>query len=140
MKEYIVKNLKDTDKVAQILAESLKGGETIALTGNLGSGKTAFVKALAKALGIKENITSPTFVLLKVYNINYKSVNKFVHVDCYRLRGQEDLFDIGLGDYLNYDNIIVALEWADKIVNLPKNTIFVDIKIVDKDKRSIKIS
>ena len=140
MREYIVKNLKDTDKVAQILAESLKGGETIALTGNLGSGKTAFVKALAKALGIKENITSPTFVLLKVYNINYKSVNKFVHVDCYRLRGQEDLFDIGLGDYLNYDNIIVALEWADKIVNLPKNTIFVDIKIVDKDKRSIKIS
>ena len=140
MKEYIVKNLKDTDKVAQILAESLKGGETIALTGNLGSGKTAFVKALAKGLGIKENITSPTFVLLKVYNINYKSVNKFVHVDCYRLRGQEDLFDIGLGDYLNYDNIIVALEWADKIVNLPKNTIFVDIKIVDKDKRSIKIS
>jgi len=140
VKEYIVKNLKDTDKVAQILAESLKGGETIALTGNLGSGKTAFVKALAKGLGIKENITSPTFVLLKVYNINYKSVNKFVHVDCYRLRGQEDLFDIGLGDYLNYDNIIVALEWADKIVNLPKNTIFVDIKIVDKDKRSIKIS
>ncbi|MDP2812663.1 MAG: tRNA (adenosine(37)-N6)-threonylcarbamoyltransferase complex ATPase subunit type 1 TsaE [bacterium] len=140
MKEYIVKNLKDTDKVAQTLAESLKGGETIALTGNLGSGKTAFVKALAKALGIKENITSPTFVLLKVYNINYKGINKFVHVDCYRLRGQEDLFDIGLGDYLNYDNIIVALEWADKIVNLPKNTIFVDIKIVDKDKRSIKIS
>jgi len=140
VKEYIVKNFKDTDKIAQILAKSLKGGETIALTGNLGSGKTAFVKALAKALGIKENITSPTFVLLKVYDIHYKDVDKFVHVDCYRLRGQEDIFDIGLGDYLNYANIIVALEWADKVVNLPKNTIFVDIKIIDKNQRSIKIS
>lgn len=139
MKEYIVKDLKDTQKVAAELLADLKGGQTIALSGNLGAGKTAFVKALAKELGIKETISSPTFVLMKVYDVNYKKINKFVHVDCYRLRGQEDLFDIGLGDYLNYDNIVVAIEWADKIINLPKNTIFVDLKIIDQDKRSIKI-
>ena len=140
MKQYVAKNLKDTEKIASALVAGLKGGEVIALTGNLGAGKTAFVKAIARALGIKKNISSPTFVLLKVYDIDYKSATKFVHVDCYRLRGQEDLFDIGLGDYLNYDNIIVAIEWADKIINLPKNTILVDIKIINSDKRSIKIS
>ena len=139
-KEYILKNLKDTQTLANELVASLNGGELIALTGNLGAGKTAFVKAIAKALGIKENIMSPTFVLMKVYDIDYKKVNKFVHVDCYRLRGQEDLLDIGLGDYLNYDNIIVAVEWADKIINFPEKTIFVDIKIVDSDNRRVKIS
>ncbi|MDD5749703.1 MAG: tRNA (adenosine(37)-N6)-threonylcarbamoyltransferase complex ATPase subunit type 1 TsaE [Patescibacteria group bacterium] len=140
MKQYIVKDLQETEKVAKNLASSLKGGELIALSGNLGAGKTAFVKALARALGIKEEINSPTFVLLKVYDIAYKKVNKFVHVDCYRLRGQEDLFDIGLGDYLNYDNIIVAIEWADKIVNLPKDAIKVHLEIVDNNQRKIIFS
>ena len=137
MKEYTVKDLKETQAVAVKLAQSLKGGELIALTGNLGAGKTAFVKALAEALGIKEEVTSPTFVLLKVYDIDYKKVDKFVHVDCYRLRGQEDLFDIGLGDYLNYDNMIVAIEWADKIVNLPKEAIKIHLEIIDNYKRKI---
>lgn len=139
MKEYTANNQKETEKIAADLAASLSGGELIALSGNLGAGKTVFVRALAKALKVKEKITSPTFVLMKVYDIKHKNANKFVHVDCYRLRGQDDLYDIGLGDYLNYDNIIVAVEWADKIVNLPDRTIRVDIKAIDNDKRKITI-
>ncbi|MBU1202542.1 tRNA (adenosine(37)-N6)-threonylcarbamoyltransferase complex ATPase subunit type 1 TsaE [Patescibacteria group bacterium] len=158
MKEYISNNQKETAQIANDLADRLEGGELIALSGNLGAGKTVFVKALAKALKIKEQITSPTFVLMKVYDIHsvksshmrgaaepqfngvkHKKADKFVHVDCYRLRGQDDLYDIGLGDYLNYDNIIVAIEWADKIVNLPERTIRVDIKLLEGDKRKITI-
>ena len=77
---------------------------------------------------------------MKVYNVNgHKKVNKFVHVDCYRLDNQEDLTEIGLGDYLNYDNIVVVIEWADKILDLPDNTIKVNIKHIDDNKREIVI-
>ena len=72
MREYTVKNLTETKKIATQLAKELVGGELLALTGNLGAGKTAFIQALAKTLGVKENITSPTFVLMKVYDIKYR--------------------------------------------------------------------
>ena len=140
MKEYIVNNQASTEKIATQLAKELKGGELLAFSGNLGAGKTVFVKALGRALGVRENITSPTFVLMKVYDAKHKKVNKFVHVDCYRLSMQEDLFEIGLSDYLNYDNIIVAIEWADKIANLPDTAIRIDIKLIEGDKRKITIN
>lgn len=139
MKEYISNSEKETAELASQLAGQLKGGELLALYGNLGAGKTVFVQALANALGVKEKITSPTFVLMKVYDIKYQQADKFVHVDCYRLNGQEDLLDIGLGDYLNYDNIIVAIEWADKIKLLPDNTIRVQMELLGENKRKIII-
>lgn len=142
MREYIVKNQAATEEIAIKLAKELNGGELLALSGNLGAGKTVFVQALAKALGVKENITSPTFVLMKVYNTDNQKSKKFIHVDCYRLSGREDLFDIGLEDYLNYDNIIVAVEWADKIVNLPDTAIKIHIELIKEkdDQRKITIS
>lgn len=100
------------------IARQLKGGELLALTGNLGSGKTTFIKGLAKGLGVKDTITSPTFVLMKVYQAKHKSIKQFVHVDCYRVPGVE-LKAIGLGDYLYQLDTVVAIEWAEK---LPKNT------------------
>ena len=150
MREYQANNQAATEKIATELAKELKGGELLA--------KTVFVKALAKALGVKENITSPTFVLMKVYDISplkshqktradkkfseldVKKVDKFVHIDCYRLSGQEDLFEIGLGDYLNYNNIIVAIEWADKLVNLPTTAIKIHMELLGEDKRKISIT
>lgn len=140
MKEYIVKNQKETVQLASQLAKKLKGGELLALSGNLGAGKTFFVQALGKALGIKENINSPTFVLMKVYNIGDDGLRKFVHVDCYRLNGQEDLFEIGLEDYLIHDNIIVAIEWADKIRNLPERSINIHIELLKDNTRKITIN
>ena len=139
MKEFNIKTEQETQEVAKELVKLLKGGELIALSGNLGAGKTVFVKALAKELGVKEEATSPTFVLMKVYQADHGKVDKFVHVDCYRLSGQEDLFEIGLGDYLNYDNTVVAVEWADKIANLPDKTIKVHIDILEGDQRKITI-
>lgn len=140
MKEYIVTNELETNKVALNLANKLKGGELLALSGNLGAGKTFFIKSLAKALGVKEKVNSPTFVLMKVYDINHKKANKFVHVDCYRLPRHESLFDIGLGDYLNYDTIIVAIEWADKLSNLPDRSIKINFEILEGNKRKITVN
>ncbi|MBT6691654.1 tRNA (adenosine(37)-N6)-threonylcarbamoyltransferase complex ATPase subunit type 1 TsaE [Candidatus Parcubacteria bacterium] len=139
MKEYISNNVEETGRIAQEVAKSLQGGEVLALSGNLGAGKTVFVKALAKAMGVEENITSPTFVLMKVYDVEVGKIRRIVHVDCYRLEGQEDLADIGLSDYLAFDNSVVVIEWADKIINLPDSTIKIKIENLEGDKRKIII-
>lgn len=138
MEEVISNNIQETEKIAQEIAVSLKGGEILALSGDLGAGKTVFVKAVAKYLGIKDTITSPTFVLMKVYDLDYNNLNKLVHIDCYRLEGEEDLTDLGLEDYINNNNIVV-IEWADKINNLPKNTININIEYISDNKRKIII-
>jgi len=138
MQEFVTNNIEETGKIAKILADKLRGGEVIALSGNLGVGKTIFVKALATALGIKEEITSPTFVLMKVYEIKHNGIKQFVHTDCYRLDGVEDLKDIGLSDFLAEDAVIV-IERADKISNLPTNTINVKFDYINDTKRRIVI-
>jgi tRNA threonylcarbamoyladenosine biosynthesis protein TsaE len=137
MKEYTTNNIEETGRVAKEIAQNLQGGEVLALSGNLGAGKTVFVKALAKAMGIEDNITSPTFVLMKVYDLELGKISKLVHVDCYRLEGQEDLADIGLSDYLAFDNSVVVIEWADKIINLPDKTIKIKIESLGGDQRRI---
>ena len=76
MQEFVTNNIKETNKVANDLATSLESGQLIALSGNLGAGKTVFVKALAVGLGISETITSPTFVLMKSYPVNYKQIKQ----------------------------------------------------------------
>jgi tRNA threonylcarbamoyladenosine biosynthesis protein TsaE len=139
MKEYLTSSPEATAKIAQQLASVLKGGEVLALSGNLGAGKTVFVKALAQALGVKENITSPTFVLMKVYDLPAGKIKKLVHLDCYRLEGREDLIDIGLGDYLASPEIVIVIEWADKVLNLPASTINIKIDYGQDNQRRIVI-
>ncbi len=113
-KNYSSNSHKATESLGRKIAQTLIGGEALALTGNLGSGKTTFVKGLARGLGIKQIITSPTFVLMKVYKAKHKSIKQLVHVDCYRVPGVE-LTAIGLGDYLNQPDTVVVIEWAEKL-------------------------
>lgn len=141
MQEFISHNLADTEKIAQNLLSNLGGKSILALSGSLGAGKTTFVKFLAAALGVKENITSPTFVLLKVYGVEKQLYKKFVHVDCYRLDGNEDLADIGLQDYVSDDSNLVLIEWADKISNLPQDKVLnIKIEILGETSRKFIIS
>lgn len=139
MPEYISHNAEETEAIAVDFAKNLSGGAVLALAGNLGAGKTVFVKGLAKALKIKDRVNSPTFVLLKVYNTQDTKIKRLVHVDCYRLEGQEDLQDIGLTDYLNDPDNLVVIEWADRINNLPQGTIYIEITYLEEDKRKILI-
>ncbi len=149
MQEFISHNLADTEKIAQALLSSLaarldsakRGKSILALSGNLGAGKTTFVKFLAKALGLEENITSPTFVLLKAYDIDFADFKKFIHVDCYRLDAKEDLADIGLQDYVADASNLVLIEWADKINNLPQQKVLnIKIEILGETSRKFIIS
>lgn len=141
MQEYISNNLAETKDVAKSITANLQTKKLIALSGNLGAGKTALVKAMAENLGIAEAITSPTFVLLKVYDLNFKNFKKFVHVDCYRLDGNEDLQDLGLEDYIADPGALVLIEWAEKIKNLPEgNLLKIKIEILSTEKRKIIIT
>lgn len=114
MPTYLTKTAAQTKRLGQKIAKQLKGGEVLSLVGNLGGGKTTFLKGLAKELDVKQVITSPTFVLMKVYMAKQGSIRQFVHVDCYRISGIE-FSKIGLNDYLGEPRTIVAIEWADKL-------------------------
>lgn len=145
----ISRSQEETIEYARKFAKKLQGGEVIGLIGELGSGKTTFVKGLAEGLGIKESITSPTFVLLKEYNIlrpkdhlrnGRNMVKTMVHVDAYRVKGSEDIKSVGIEDYLDRNDAVIIIEWAEKIKkDLPKNTIYIYFQHIDKNNRKISI-
>lgn len=122
-------------------AKKLKGGEVLALKGDLGAGKTTFTKGLAEGLKISETITSPTFVMLKNYPMKIDDQDMlFVHIDAYRAETIEDIKSVGIEDFLNRKDVIMAIEWPEKIRKiLPKNTIYINFKHLDKNKREISL-
>ena len=138
--EFKTKSPKQTQKIAADLAKTLKGGEVIALFGDLGSGKTVFVQGLAKALGIKNRITSPTFVFIKSYSFNLNNkLFTLYHLDLYRGQTLTDFDMLGLSEFFSPDSIVV-IEWAQKIKeSLPKNRISIFFEVIDENTRSIKI-
>lgn len=119
---------KQTFNFAKKFSKNLTGGQTLGLIGNLGAGKTIFAKGLARGLGIKKSLTSPTFVLMKVYQVKYKSIKQLVHIDAYRIKSASNLKAIGAEEYFNQPDTIAVIEWADKIKSiLPKKTKLIKI-------------
>ncbi|MEK7582949.1 MAG: tRNA (adenosine(37)-N6)-threonylcarbamoyltransferase complex ATPase subunit type 1 TsaE [Patescibacteria group bacterium] len=105
----------------------------IGLEGELGSGKTTFVQKFAKALGITEHITSPTFVILKKYG-------NLVHIDAYRLKSSEDLKKLGIQELIEDPRNIIFIEWADLVADiLPNDRITIHFEHVSEGKRKISI-
>ncbi len=141
MTKYTTNSLNETFKLAKKLVKNFNTN-IIGLIGELGSGKTAFVKGIGGYFEIK-NITSPTYVVMKVYKIknNNSVIKNLVHVDCYRLNNYQSLLDIGLEDYINDHESLVLIEWADKIKDsLPKKTKYIKFKLgKDENERIIKI-
>ncbi|MDP1689300.1 MAG: tRNA (adenosine(37)-N6)-threonylcarbamoyltransferase complex ATPase subunit type 1 TsaE [bacterium] len=132
----------ETKKIARNIAERLldtsskvyKGPLVIGFVGDLGSGKTFFVKTFLKFLGVKEKVSSPTFVLMREYKL--KTLNKFnkkykraYHIDVYRLNNAKDLKHLNFRELLKEKDVIIFIEWADKIKKLlPKNTVWIKFK------------
>jgi tRNA threonylcarbamoyladenosine biosynthesis protein TsaE len=112
------------------------------LEGNLGAGKTVISKAIAKGLGIKEVVNSPTFVLMKVYPVRRKGkIQNVVHVDAYRLAGHEELLNIGLGDYLTQPDTVVLIEWGNTVKEiLPQGVIHIRVTQRGETERTILLN
>ncbi len=121
--EQIVKNENETKALGRTVAASLQDGDVLCLYGELGAGKTTFVKGLAKTLGITEEILSPTFTLMNIYNIKIaeSNLNTLVHIDTYRLKTENDLREIGVEDYLGQPGVVTIIEWPEKITGLIEN-------------------
>lgn len=128
--KYTSKSIEDTMELAENIESEKFPGMVVCLIGELGSGKTVFVKGFAKSLGIEETITSPTFTLIKEYA---NSEMPLYHMDVYRLDG--DTKTLGLDDYFNQDAVCM-IEWADLITDyLPKERLEIKFKIIDEDTR-----
>ncbi len=107
---------EQTQALAGRLARGLTGGDVLALSGDLGAGKTTFVQGLARGMGIAAPVTSPTFVLINAYRT--PDGRTLQHADCYRLQDAPlEMWDAGLGDLLNGDDVVV-IEWADRLPEL----------------------
>ncbi len=114
----------------------MKGGAIFALSGNLGAGKTTFIQGLAKGLGIKVKIISPTFILMRKYG------NNFYHLDLYRLEGdvEREVKNLGTEEIWEDGKNVVVIEWAEKIKDmLPKDTKWIVFENLGEDKRRIAI-
>lgn len=135
--EHISSSVAETEAIASQLAETLQGGECVALEGELGAGKTQFVRGLLKGLsGDVRSVSSPTFVLLNVYDSGRL---KLFHLDAYRLHGADEFDAIGFTELLEQGGVVVV-EWASRVVSLlPQTRIEVSIGHIDDHTRRIVI-
>ncbi len=137
--EYTTACAKETQKIAEDLAGSLSGGTVLALHGDLGSGKTTFVQGLAKGLGIKGQIISPTFIIVRTYKLDkthLNDLNHFYHIDLYRIEHENGLVGLGIEEIINDPENIVAIEWAERMGSLlPEKRIDIRFEYMDEGKR-----
>jgi tRNA threonylcarbamoyladenosine biosynthesis protein TsaE len=141
--KILSKSLEETEEAAKVFLEKLlpqKDKATIvALSGDLGSGKTTFVQAVARLLDVKGNITSPTFVLIKFYELTANSYKLLVHVDAYRLKSGEEIRKLGWGEIISEPKNLVFIEWPENIASaVPKDAIEINFKFIDESTREIE--
>jgi tRNA threonylcarbamoyladenosine biosynthesis protein TsaE len=148
---FFTKSNHETQKLGEEFAKHVKNGGAVLLYGNLGAGKTTFVQGLAKGLGIEKRVISPTFVILRTYQIKAKSqkskikskndLGNFYHVDLYRLEGSKhELEEIGLLDLLKDQSNIFAIEWPEKMKEfLPNSRWEIYFESWDENRRKITV-
>ena len=134
--EFITNAPEQTELVGAKLAQQLTAGTIIAYKGDLGAGKTAFTRGLARGLGAKESVTSPTYTIVNEY---LSGRLPLFHFDMYRLHSADELFDIGWEDYLDRGGVC-AVEWSENVADALENPITVTIEKLGEDSRRITIT
>ena len=135
---YISHSEAETQSLGKEFSKNLKRGSVVALTGELGSGKTQFIKGICKGLGVSEIVNSPTFVLVNEYDTGTEKIS---HFDLYRIKSGDEVINIGLYDYLDAGGIIL-IEWPELIIDLlPRDTVKISLSHMDgnENMREIKI-
>lgn len=116
------------------------GATVVALSGELGAGKTAFSQAMAAELGITETVVSPTFVIMKMYATAHAQFTKLVHIDAYRLQGGVELSKLGWSDILEDPQTLVLIEWPEQVADvIPADALRVSLEHVSETQRSITL-
>ena len=133
--EFISRNEADTENAGAVFAKSIPNGTVVAMYGDLGAGKTAFVRGMAKGMGIDARVNSPTFTIVN----EYIGERQLFHFDMYRLGSSDELFDIGWEDYLSRGGVC-AVEWTENVEDaLEGDEIVVRIEKISDTERRITI-
>ena len=133
--EFITDSPRQTESLGETLGKILTPGTVIAYLGDLGAGKTAFTRGLARGLGYREPVTSPTYTIVNEY---LGGRLPLFHFDMYRLRSSDDLFDIGWEDYLDRGGVC-AVEWSENVADAMENAVTVRIEKTGDESRRITI-
>ena len=133
--EYITTSPEQTEAVGAALGAVLKPGTVIAYTGDLGAGKTAFTRGVARGLGAMERVTSPTYTIVNEY---LSGRLPLFHFDMYRLESSDDLWDIGWEDYLQRGGVC-CVEWSENVADAMEDALYISIEKTGQDSRKITI-
>lgn len=137
MQEIITKNAEETRKLGLKLSKKINGGEIICLEGELGSGKTTFSQGILEGLGAEKPYTSPTFLVMKKYDIENNNIKNVYHIDTYRVE-EGDVLDLGWEEITKSSENIVIVEWPERINSIiPGKSLRISFKSVDKDQRIV---
>ena len=132
---YISNSPAETEAIGAALAKVLTSGTILAYRGDLGAGKTAFTRGLARGLGYAEPVTSPTYTIVNEY---LSGRLPLFHFDMYRLGSEDELFDIGWEDYLDRGGVC-AVEWSENVDDAMEDAIYITIEKLGEDSRQITI-
>ena len=133
--QYITNSPAETEAIGTALGKIIEPGTVIAYRGDLGAGKTAFTRGLAKGLGCSEIVTSPTYTIVNEY---LGGRIPLFHFDMYRLRSSDDLFDIGWDDYLDRGGVC-AVEWSENVDDAMEDAVYITMEKLGEDSRRITI-
>lgn len=143
--KILSKSLNDTENTAREFVEkefvkNSKGALVVGLYGDLGSGKTAFTQAVAKYLGVKETVTSPTFVIEKIYKLENGNFDHLIHIDAYRLESGKELIHLGWEEISKNPKNIIFIEWPERVAEiLPKDIKKIRFTFANENTREIEI-
>lgn len=161
MQKILTRNSEETKNLAKFLAEEIRGGEIICLSGDLGAGKTTFTQGLLEGMGVEGPYTSPTFAIIKEYCVTHtvergmqnveckkqrdaihapRSTFHVYHIDAYRVE-EKDLLNLAWKDFAGKENTVTIVEWAERIKNLiPTGALWINFEWINENEREITIS
>ena len=137
--KYISNSTNDTSEFAYMIASNLKPSDIICLIGDLGAGKTVIAKGIAKYFNISTDVISPTFNILKIYNVSSNDIKKIYHYDLYRLKSVNDLYNIGFDEYITDKDAIHIIEWPEIASDLLPNKTYRILISYDKSNSNKRI-
>lgn len=137
-REFITRSFSETEKLGARLASCLKDGGFVAFFGDLGAGKTAFIRGMGSVICPDAPVCSPTYSVINEYRKDGKTV--MCHVDAYRIADDDDLYSTGFYDCRDYQGCVMAVEWSENIpYAIPENAVFVEIRRLGENERSITV-
>ena len=139
-KSYITGTPIETKQLAKKIASKFTGGEVVCLYGDLGAGKTVFAQGMINYFLPKKRVLSPTFIIVRHYQINHELIKRLLHIDLYRMTSIKEIMELEFFEFMHKEDTIIAIEWAEKLGNyLPQNRIDISLNNLSEQLRSINI-